>query len=135
MSLTDEERAKVRHHLGYLNVSAVASFNLGVPAALQTTFMIEGAFDKILPVAENMVRQLICRLEAIETQVYEGSDLADILETATVKINPDRLKVLADYYRIAQQSLANLFGVIPNPFDLRSWVRTGGGSVNVPVQG
>ncbi len=135
MALSDEEKARIRAHLGYLNVSAVATFNLGVPAALQTTFMIEGAWDKILQPADVLVRKYLCQLDKIEAQVFEGSDLADVLETGATKVNPERLKELAKYYRLAQQSLANLFGVIPNPFDLRDWVMTGaGGGLNCPVR-
>lgn len=133
MALSDEQKARVRHHLGYLNVSAASTFQLGVPAALQTTFMLEGAWDKILPAAEPIVLKLLCRLDELESQVYGGTDLADVLETGAIKVNPDRLKELGKYYRLAQQSLANLFGVVPNPFDLRDWVQAGGG-VNCPVR-
>jgi hypothetical protein len=135
MALSDEEKARIRYHLGYLNVTAAASFHLGVPAALQTTFMIEGAWDKLLSPAEGLVRTLLCRLDQIEEQVFDGSDLADVLETGSTKVNPDRVRDLAKYYKIAQQSLANLFGVVANPFDLRDWVQAGGSTVgNVPVR-
>lgn len=136
MALSDEEKARIRHHLGYLGVGEVSTFHLGVPAAMQTTFMLEGAWSKVLPAAEPILRQLLCRLDSIEEQVYGGSELADVLKTGSTEINPDRLKTLAGYYKLAQQSLANLFGVVPNPFDMRDWVRNGGnGPLNVPVSG
>src|ERR1700756_1796701 len=103
MAFTDEEKSRIRHHFGYLSVTAVATFQLGVPAALQTTFMIEGAWDKILPSAEDLARKWLCRLDQIEDQVFDGSDLADVLETGAVKVNPNRLRELANYYRIAEQ--------------------------------
>lgn len=132
--LTDEEKTKIRHHMGYLNVAETQTFVLGIPAGVQTQFMIEGAFGKILPHAENLVRTLLCRLDEIEAQVYGGSDLADVMKTGSIEVNPDRLKELGKYYRLAQQGLANLMGVPPNPFDMRDWVRAGGG-MNVPVGG
>jgi hypothetical protein len=137
MAFTDEERVKIRHHLGYLNVQETSTFVLGVPAALQTTFMIEGAFDKILPAAENLARTLVCRLDAVEDQVFGGTDLADVEETGGVKVNRKRLSELASYYQIAQKELANLFGVVPNPFDLRleGWLGSGMGGINVGVRG
>lgn len=135
MALSDEEKARIRHHFAYVNVSAVATFQLGVPAALQTTFMIEGAWDKILPAAEGIVRKLLCRLDQIEDQVFGGSDLADVLEVGSTKVNPERLKELAKYYRLAQQSLGNLFGVPPNFFDMRDWVNAGAGGLNCSVRG
>jgi len=137
MAFTDEEKVKIRHHLGYLNVQETATFVLGVPAALQTTFMIEGAFGKVLPAAENLARTLLCRLDSIEEQVFGGTDLADVDETGGVKVNRKRLPELATYYQIAQKELANLFGVVPNPFDLRleGWLGTGAGGISVPVRG
>jgi hypothetical protein len=130
--LTNEEKARIRHHMGYLNVQAAATFQLGVPAALQTTFMIELAFTKILPEAENMVKEFLCRLNDVEKQVFGNLDLAEIESTGTIKVDPKRLAKLAQTYKIAQEGLANLLGVPPNPFDMRSWL-AGAGGMNVPV--
>lgn len=131
MALTNEEKAQIRHHLGYLNVQAASTFQLGVPAALQTTFMIEGAWAKILPEAENMVKVFLCRLNDVEKQVFGNLDLAEIESTGTIKVDPKRLAKLAQTYLIAQESMANLLGVPPNPFDMRSWLQ-GAGGMNVP---
>ena len=129
--LTNEEKARIRHHMGYLNVQAAATFQLGVPAALQTTFMIELAFTKILPEAENMVKVFVCRMDEVEKQVFGNLDLAEIEATGSVKVDPKRLLKLAQTYKIAQEGLANLLGVPPNPFDMRSWLKSSGG-INVP---
>lgn len=131
--LTAEQKMKARHHLGYLNVQAAATFNLGIPAGVQTQFMIEGAWDKILPEAENLVAVLICRLDDVEREVFGGIEFASITATGSIQVNPTRLKELAKYYLIAQESLANLLGVPPNPFDQRSWLASAGG-VNCPVR-
>lgn len=130
--LTKEERARIRHHLGYLNVTAAATFVLGVPAAVQTQFMVDGAFDKILPEAENMVKEFVCRLDNVERQVFGNLDLAEIESTGDIKVDPKRLAKLAQTYKIAQEALANAMGVPPNPFDQRSWLQ-GAGGINVPV--
>lgn len=134
-SLSEEEKARIRHHFAYVNVSAVATFQLGIPAALQTTFMIEGAWDKILPAALPLVRKWLCRMDQVEDQVFGGLDLADVESTGNVKVNRKRLVELAQMYRIAQQSLGNILGVPPNAFDMRDWVNTGsGGGISVPVR-
>lgn len=130
--LTDEEKVKIRHHMGYLNVHAAATFQLGIPAGVQTQFMIEGAWDKVLPHAENLLRVLLCRCDEIELEVYGGIDLASIESTPAITVNRKRLSELGSYYRMAQQGMANLLGVVPNPFDMRDWVRAGGG-MNCPV--
>jgi hypothetical protein len=133
--LTLEEKAKIRHHMGYLNVQAAATFQLGIPAAVQTQFMIEGAWDKILPEAENMVRIFVCRLDDVEREVFGGMDLASVTKTGSIEVNPDRLKNLAKYYLIVRESLENLLGVPANPYDARSWLSSAGGGMNVPVRG
>ena len=134
MGFTDEERIKIYYHLGYLGVAQVETFHLGVPAALQTTFMIEGAIPKLLPAAEPIARKLICRLDLLETQLYEGSDLVDVVKTGNVEINQKRFNMLARYYCQAMTSLAGLFGVVCNPFDARVWVHAGMGGINVGVR-
>lgn len=131
--LTEDERVRLRHHMGYLNVQEAQTFVLGVPAAVQTQFLIEGAFDKILPAAENLLRKFLCRMDEIEDHVFGGKDLADVNKTGNVEVNRKRLSELAEYYRIAQKSAANLLGVTPNPFDMREWVSTGAGGINAPV--
>ncbi len=132
--LTNEEKAKLRHHLGYLNVQAAATFQLGIPAAVQTQFMIEGAWDKVLPEAENLLKILLCRMDDVEAEVYGGIDLASVTATGNIQVNPDRLKILAKYYCMAQQGAANLLGVPPNPFDMRDWVMNASGGISVPVR-
>lgn len=128
--VTDYEKDRTRHHLGYLGVEAVSTFALGVPAAMQTTFMIEGAMVRLLPEAVERFRSLLCQLDAVESEVFCGMDLASVNKLDTIEINPKRLSELAKYYKIAQQGLANLLGCPANPFDMREWLK---GGINVPV--
>ncbi len=131
--LTDDEKVRARHHMGYLSVQAASTFQLGIPAGVQTQFMIEGAWEKILPAAENKVRVLLCRLDEIEEEIYGGIDLASVNAVGSIQVNPDRFRELGKYYRFARDSLANLLGVPPNPFALRD-LAVGGSKVgNVSV--
>ena len=127
--LTNDQKVRARHHLGYLNVQAAATFQLGIPAAVQTQFMIEGAWAKILPEAENLAAVLICRLDEIENEIYGGIDLASVNQVSEVQVNPKRFQELGKYYRHARDSLANLLGVPANPFDMRELATGGGGAV------
>lgn len=131
--VTDEEKSRARHHLGYIQVEAVATFSLGIPAAMQTTFMIEGALNRIMttPGAIEKFRQLLERLDCVENEVFCGVDLAsvDVLDTITVR--KDRLRELAKYYLIAVGGLENLLGVPRNPWDCREWLDLG--NINVRV--
>jgi hypothetical protein len=132
--ITEDQKARARHHLGYLQVQAASTFQLGIPAAVQTQFVIEGAWDKILPSAEVMFERTLCRLDDIESHMFGGMDLADVTQTGNIQVNPDRLKELGKMYRYAQQSLANMLGIVANPFDQRDWARAGGG-INVGMSG
>ncbi len=128
-ALNDEEKVKVRHHLGYLNVQAGQTFVLGVPAAVETQFMIEGAMDRILPAALVEVRRHIQILDTIEGQMVQNLELLQVTKLGEMEINStgeNREQVqLREQYNWWQTSLANLFGVIPNPFDKRRLQRSG----------
>ena len=131
--ITEDEKARARHHLGYGQVDAASTFALGVPAAMQTAFMIEGALNKISQSGAERFRMLLCRCDAIENQVFCGADLADVERIDTIEVNRKRLRELAQMYKIAQQALGNLLQVPPNPFDMREWMSMGG--INVGVSG
>jgi hypothetical protein len=134
-SLTIEEKARVRHHMGYLGVDASQTFVLGIPAAVQTQFVIEGAMNRLLPESYEKVRQLLARLDAIEEQIVEDQELLAVSKVDEIDIRPDEFRQLVKQYVWWQSALANLFGIAPNPFDQRfsSW-GTGAGGINVGVQ-
>ena len=62
-------------------------------------------------------------------QVLENVDL---VKAQDVEFNQGSLGQIARIYKIHQQSLANLLGIVPNPFDQREWL-SGSGGINVPV--
>lgn len=123
MAFTDEEKVAIRHHLGFLNVTAAATFALGTPASTETQFIIEAAFDKVLPAAEPRVRQLLGRLEATEEQMFCGQDSYEVNQLDEIHLNHqgrDRVQIqMARAYIHWANSLANLLGVYRNPFDKR----------------
>jgi hypothetical protein len=135
LSLTDEEKIRVRRHLGYLNVTAVSTFSLGVPAAMQTQFIIEGAMNRLLPEAYDEARRLLTILDGVEQQIVEDQELLAVSKVDEIDIRPDEFKQLVKQYLWWQASLANMFGVPPNPFDQRFSPYGGGGmGINVNVQ-
>lgn len=133
--LTEEEIVKCRHHLGYPNVASVQTYALGIPAAMQTTFMIEGALVRVLTSAEGRLRDLLDKLDRAECKVEEILETIIISKAEDVEYNQNALGQNAKIYRLWQQSVANLLGIVPNPYDQRDWLMSGGGFVNVPVSG
>lgn len=133
MALTDSEKVRARHHLGYVNVSAVQTFVLGVPAAVQTEFMIEGALNKVLDEAEELVREHLRELDEIDCQLKSNKGNVEFSSAEEVTINPKAYEKLRQRYLHWQGSLGNLLGVIPNPYDMRFGGRGGGYGINIGV--
>ena len=132
--VTEDEKSRARHHMGYLQVEAAQTFVLGIPAAVQTQVMIEGAIVRILLSAYPKFQQLLCRLDEIENQIMCGLDMIDINRIDAIEINRNRLKEYAQIYCIQRSALGNLMGIIPNFWDQRSWVALGEvGGLNVSV--
>lgn len=131
MSFTDEEKARIRHHLGYINVGNAATFALGVPQAVETQFIIENAFNLVLPEAEHEVRRMVAYLDGIEQRMVDDLELLSVDQVGEVKVRRDEMDHLRKEYVHWQTSLANVFGITPNPYDKRPFVK---GGLNVPVQ-
>jgi hypothetical protein len=129
-ALTDEEKTKIRYHLGYNPaVQQAQSFVLGIPAGIQTTFMIEGAMNRVLVSALPEVRRHLAILERFENQMLDDAELLAVEQVDEIHVRKDEQEALWKLYYRWVRSLAGLFGVVPNPFD----GRLKGQSINVPV--
>lgn len=125
---TQEERAEIRHHMGYMNVESAQTFQLGVPMAVPTNFLIEGALNKVIPSAEGMVREIVAKLQIVESQMVEDLELLSVDKVDSIDINRKEMNQLRREYKYWQNNLSNLLGVPANPYDQRSF-----GSNNVTV--
>lgn len=133
VNIPEEDKARARHHLGYLGVEQSQTFVLGIPAGVQTQFMIEGALNRLLPHSMPRFLKLLEQLECLECK-YGDAELSDVDQIAEIKINRKRLKEIATQYCNFRTGLANLLGIVPNPFDERNIVSLGDGGMNVSVQ-
>lgn len=128
-SLTDAQKVLVRHHLGYLNVSAVQTFVLGTPASLETQFMIEGAMDKILPGAIPLLDRILTNLEIIEQQSVDDLELLAVNRVGDIEVSDKEHSRLLKQYDRWVGALCNLLGIQRNVFDKRGQ----GSSLNARV--
>ena len=117
--LTPEEKVKVRHHLGYLNVASVYTFVLGIPAAVQTQFTVEGAFNLILQDALPEMRRILRILDRIEELDVESLEDLEVEQIGDITIDTRFMAKRWEQYERWRRALANLFGIAPNPFDQR----------------
>lgn len=130
--ITEEEKSRARYHLGYLEVEAASTFSLGVPAAVQTTFMVEGAFSKLMPTGAERFRTLLCKLDQIDERLLCGLELDEVTSIGEVSVNDKRQQRTIDLYLHYRAALGNLLGVPPNPFDQRFGGGVGGNGINIP---
>lgn len=129
--ISEEDKNRARKHLGYGQVQQSSTFVLGVPAGVQTAFMIEGSWSRILPSAERQFRQVLDQLDAIECQFMGDMGNLATESVGNVKMNLKEMPMLMDqHYAYWCGVLSNMLQVPRNPFD----ARLGAGAVlNVPV--
>ena len=132
MPFSEPEKVRIRHHLGYLNVAAAATFVLGAPAAMETSFIIESAMNKVLLDAETLARDLIAKCDAVEAQMSDNQELLAVTQVDEIGVRQDEFQALINRYHYWRNGLANVLGVYPNPFDKR-FANGGAGGLNIPV--
>src|ERR1019366_16363 len=111
---TDEEKTFIRAHLGYQQGQLTYTFALGVPAAAP------------------LARRYLEILDRIEMQGVDDYELMSVSKIDEIEVNKDEHRQLwgNDGYMRWGAALANLFGIIPNPYDLRFPNGSAGGSIN-----
>ena len=72
--LTLEEKARVRKHGGWPNISAASTFFLGNPAAMEPFFILEAAMDAIIPSAEFLLREGLDRCDKLYSIIFDDAD-------------------------------------------------------------
>lgn len=129
--LTPTEKVKVRYHLGYPNVTAVGSYQLGVPIPIQTMFLVESSMDRIIDEALPVVRDLIATLDEIECRMRKGFSHRAAKRIGDIEINEKEIHDLeAEHTRFASR-LAEMLGVPLYAFSSKFKGRVG----NLPVRG
>lgn len=119
MAFTDEEKVAIRRHLGYGNVGSAETFVLGIPAAIETAFVIEGAMNKVLPAAESEVRRHIAILNKIEGQLIDDLELLAVDRVDEIVIRGTEMRELRKEYQFWRDALANMLSIYPNAWDQR----------------
>lgn len=119
-SLTDDEKARIRRHLGYPNVGMAASMQYGIPKPLSVAFLLETAMNQLLEQAVPIAREILGTLDELTARL--GADAADLLEVkrlGTIEPNPDNPKDLQALRLYWIWELADTFGVPPYGFSRR----------------
>lgn len=135
MAITNHEKARVLHHLGYPSWSSLAaSIQLGFPAGSQPLFLVEQAFQRLLPGGEEAVREDLCQCEDTERQLGDARSRFKASELGDLKLNPREAQMLRGELQYWRAKLADDLGVVRNPYSQSAYQGDPGG-VNAKVEG
>ena len=131
-TLTEEEKNRIRYHLGIPLTNPVASIQLGFPASSQQAFLAEHAMELIPESAISVIRMLIAKCDASDAGVFESQDRLVAKAVDEVDLNPDEAVLRRREYRYWVQRLADNLGVPLNAF-AAAFQSGGPMPLNVPV--
>jgi len=131
VTIAESDKVRARYHLGYVQIASAYTFNLGVPAAIQTQFMIEGALNNVLPQAEQKFVWVLDQLDMIECQMITDRPNLAATHVDEIGINLKEFRYLREHYLYFQTTLANMLACPPNPFDQRPGLGQGYGAGSV----
>lgn len=138
--LSDDEKTRIRYHLGYVGITDPTALLAGLPVSSQTLYVLERNLNNVMPYALPHVRRLLGILDATETRLVEAQERLSVASVDEVELRgitegateTDALE--REVFRFATR-LADLLGARVNPESSRfsRFLRSGGGGVNVRI--
>lgn len=132
--LTEEDKSRIRMHMGYPDIRAAASFLIGQPATIETAYIIELAMNQVRVEALPLLRRILDNLDRFDDQDVEDLDAHVASKVGEIEINHGEHQLIDSRYDRWLGRLENLLACSRNPFDKR-WAGTGPNDINRPVQG
>jgi hypothetical protein len=117
--LSNEEKTRVRYHLGYPNLTRITTLMATVPAPRQLEFLLEPAMNALLPDAVQIVRELVCQMDKIECQLGQSAERMQASQVGNLKTRADEQDALEKLYVRFGRRLADVLGVPPYPLSVR----------------
>lgn len=119
MGLSIVDKARIRGHLGYPNITLMTVMQAGVPSAIQPLYVLEPAMDRVLEEALPLVYAELDVLDKIDAQLSAALQRLAAIELGDLKLRTGRAgesegDLLRREYRFHQQKLANQLGVWVN---------------------
>lgn len=142
--LTEEEKERVRYHMGYMATSfgstmEGASIQFGIPRPVQTVFLLEEAIQILLtnPFAVDRVRKILQTLDDLEARLQNAACMLAVEQLGEIKLRsaePGRTftdLIEREYVRWGRR-LADVLGVPLYPYAHR--YRGVGPGRSIPVR-
>jgi hypothetical protein len=128
--LSEEEKARIRAHLGYPQTNPVTDIQLGVPALTQTAFLLEGAMTRVPESRMVICRKYLGILDDLEMQLVEAQRRLRAKKVGDIELNPEECQQLEIEYIRWVDRMADFFACTKNPYSPR-W---GGGKQPLNVR-
>lgn len=134
--LTEDEKARVRMHLGYFSLNSAPAIGLGLPRADQSLFLVEIAMNQIPDTAIGLVRERIAILDNIEQRLVGAMDRMKAEKLGEITLRADETDALEREFVRWATRLADLLACPLNPYSERFRAGAGGGprSMNIAVR-
>ena len=114
--LTEEEKARIRYHGGYLQINPAAAIILGFPAAAQPAFLVEQAMEHIPDTAIAIIRNLVAKCDITENNIMLAQTRMVAKSVDVIDLNPDEANQLRGEYRYWVQKLYDNLGAPINAY-------------------
>ena len=134
-ALTDDEKARVRYHLGYPLLTTAASVQFGQPALTQTSFMVDNALSRLTEPGLNYVRSMSKTMDDIEVKLIEAQDRLAAERLEDLYLRKDEVEALENEYRRWGRRLADTIGAPIYPYSARYQPSGSAVVTNVKVSG
>jgi hypothetical protein len=129
--LTDEEKGRIRYHLGYPQTDRVSSIQLGAPAFGETKNMVDSAMERIPVAVIGIIRQLVQILDRTEANIIDAQEFLVASSAGGVDINHDHIEQLRIEYAHWAKKLADNLACPINQF--AAAFQGSVNSINIPV--
>jgi hypothetical protein len=132
--LTDEEKGRLRSHLGYIGTQPATNIVLGVQGSTQVQFLIEGAMNRI-PVSQmGLVRRWLGILDSIEALQVEALERLAADRLGDITLNRGEMDDIEKEHTRWAQKVADFLGCPLNPYAQRFRDSAGKAPLNIPVR-
>ncbi len=113
--LTAVQKSKIRYFLGFANIETYLAIGLGFPSANQPLFVLQYAFDHLLPEAEPDLLRVLQECICIEAQLSDSRSRLQTTAVDKIQMNIKEAAMLEDQLDYWVARLADFLGVVRNP--------------------
>lgn len=137
-ALNEQEKERIRYHMGYMETSYAASVQFGLARPIQTMFILDQAMGLLTnPFALDRARRVLDTLDNLECQLQAAVKTTMVSNMGTMNLHPLAAQgklatdsIEREYVRWARR-LADILGAPLYPYSARFVTGGPGSSVRV----